>query len=225
MGFSEKIKRLLFPPRCVFCRGILEEGHICAGCEAALPRCGDVGSRGGEFFSRCVAPLYYQDTVRRALLRFKFNGRTSCAPAFAELMAETVRQELDGEYNLVTWVPVSAKRLRKRGYDQSKLLAERTAALLGAELTPLLRKVRHTRANSTLEGREARAANILGAYEVTEPQKCAGRRVLLIDDIYTTGATMSECSRMLLMAGAEDVVCAVAAAKRNHRKNLPRIRV
>ncbi len=214
MEFFESIKKLLFPPRCVFCRGIIEEGTVCKRCEASLPRCGRVKT-GGEFFSKCVAPLYYLGDVRKALLRYKFNGKTSCAPAFAALMAESVREELSGEYDLITWVPVSPQRLRKRGYDQSKLLAEHTAALLGQRVTPLLRKSRHTAANSSLEGREARAANILGAYEVTDPAACQGKRVLLIDDIYTTGATMSECSRMLLMAGAEDVVCAVAAAKRN----------
>lgn len=213
MDLLERIKKLLFPPRCVFCRDILEEGYICGRCEAALPRCGRVRT-GGEFFSKCVAPLYYFGDVRKALLRYKFHGKTSCAPAFASLMAESVRQELAGEYDLITWVPVSPQRLRRRGYDQSKLLAENTAAILGERVTPLLRKCRHTAANSSLKGREARAANILGAYEVTDSEACAGRRVLLIDDIYTTGATMSECSRMLLMAGAEDVVCAVAAAKK-----------
>lgn len=213
MGLAGWIKSLLFPPRCVFCRRVLKDGYICKSCDASLPRCGEVRT-GGEFFSKCVAPLYYLDDVRRALLRYKFNGKTACAPAFAALMAQTVRRELGGRYDLVTWVPVSAQRLKKRGYDQSQLLAERTAELLDAESVRLLRKTRHTTANSTLKGRDARAANILGAYEVTDPEKCAGKRILLIDDIYTTGATMSECSRMLLMAGAEDVVCAVAAAKR-----------
>ncbi len=217
MGLWENVKRLLFPPRCVFCRRVLEAGSVCGECAASLPRCGEVKS-GGEFFSKCAAPLYYTGDVRSALLRYKFHGRTSCAPAFAALMAQCVREHMDGMYDLAAWVPVSAKRLRARGYDQSRLLAERTAEELGVPAEALLRKTRHTKANSGLRGREARAANILGAYEVPEPEKCRGRRVLLIDDIYTTGATMSECSRMLLMAGAEDVVCVTAAAARLARK-------
>ncbi len=219
MGLYKKLLSLLFPPRCIFCRRIIDEGFMCRSCQADLPVCGQIKKR-GEFFSASVAPLYYEGSVRKALHRYKFSGKRGYAGGFSELMADSVRLELPGRFDVVTWVPVSAKRLRERGYDQSKLLAELTAKKLGRETVPALRKTRHTKANSSLEGRESRAANILGAYEVTDRELVAGKRVLLIDDIFTTGATMSECSRVLLMAGAEDVVCAaVAAARRNNRKN------
>lgn len=213
------ILKLLFPPRCMFCRRIIDGGHICDGCLDGLPRCGAVKNR-GEFFSACAAPLYYEGPVRKALHRYKFSGKRGYAAGFAELMARTASEELADSFDLVTWVPVSAKRLRQRGYDQARLLAEETAARLGTRAVSTLKKSRHTAANSTLESRESRAANVLGAYEAPDRTVVTGRRVLLIDDIFTTGATMSECSRILLMAGAEDVVClTVAAARRNNRKN------
>lgn len=219
MGALDRLRDLLFPPRCVFCRKILKDGLLCPDCRDKLPRCGRVITR-GEFFSKCCAPLFYTGSVRDALLRYKFNGRRGYAALFAQLMAESVGEELAGEYDIVTWVPVSARRLHERGYDQAELLARSLAAILGAPVERLLKKSRHTNANSSLSGRAARAANILGAYEAIDRETVRGKRVLLIDDIFTTGATMSECARILLMAGAEDVVCCtVACAGEKNRKN------
>lgn len=217
MGLFSRAAALLFPPRCMFCRKILDEGCMCQTCLDKLPRCGAVRGH-GEFFSKCVSPLYYSGSVRSALLAFKFSGRRMYAGGFGELMARTAREELDGEYDIAAWVPVSAKRLKKRGYDQSELLCRETAGRLGIGSVRALRKIRHTPANSAVSTPEGRAANVLGAFEVTDAGLVREKRVLLIDDIYTTGATLSECSRMLLMAGAQDVVCAVAAAA-THGKN------
>ena len=217
MSIVKRLTALLFPPKCMFCRSVTDEGYICAQCARDLPRCGRVHSH-GEFFSKCVAPLYYTGNVRRAMLAYKFNGKRAYAAGFAALIAETVMAELTGAYDIITWAPVSAKRLRKRGYDQARLLAEKTAEILDVPVVSTLRKARHTRANSSLTGRESRAANVSAAYQVPDPALVRGKRVLLMDDIVTTGATLSECARMLLMAGAEDVVCAAAAAARNGKK-------
>lgn len=217
MGVFASLTALLFPPRCMFCRRIIDEGCICPACRDKLPRCGQVRGH-GEFFSRCAAALYYVDNVRSALLMFKFRGRQGYAAGLGELMAETVREHLAGEYDLITWVPVSAKRLKKRGFDQSELLCRETAKRLGTDYVRALKKIRSTPANSTIKTPEGRAANVLGAFAVTDAGLVRGRRVLLIDDIYTTGATLSECSRMLLMAGAEDVVCCTAAARPSSNK-------
>ncbi len=213
MKLTERLLDLLFPPRCVFCRKRLEAGDICPDCLRDLPRCGKIRGR-GEFFSQAAAPLYYEKSVREAVLRYKFHGRRGYAAPFARLMAECAGESLEGPFDLITWVPVSRQRLRKRGFDQSELLARETAARLGLPLARALRKSRHTGANSKLAGREARPANVLGAFEAAEPETVREKNVLLVDDIYTTGATLSECSRILLMAGAEDVACLTLAAAR-----------
>lgn len=207
MRFFERISNLLFVPKCVFCGKVIENGMICRECQDGLPYChGKV--KGGDFYSACVSSLYYTGDVRNSMRRFKFYGKSYYAEEYAGLLADTIIRELSGEYDVITWVPVSAKRERERGYDQSKLIAEKTAKLLGDKPEKLLVKKRHTKAQSGLTGPEVRRANITGAYEAVNIELFMGKRVLLIDDIFTTGATFSECARTLLMAGAEDVVCA-----------------
>ena len=121
-------------------------------------------------------------------------------------------------FDLLTWVPVSARRRFCRGYDQVGLLARALGRELGIKPQRTLRKVRHTPAQSTLSGAEQRKANVLGAYRVVNPRALQGKRVLLLDDIITTGATLSECARTLEAAGAARVLGASVAAGRNRTK-------
>ena len=125
-----------------------------------------------------------------------------------------VRDKLTGKFDLVTWVPVSRKRRRTRGYDQAELLCRETARELGMQPLLTLEKCTDNRAQSSLSGAEERFENAKGAYRAVQPERFAGKRVLLIDDIVTTGATMSECARVLRKAGAAEVVCAALATPR-----------
>jgi len=111
---------------------------------------------------------------------------------------------------------VSFLRLRHRGYSQSRILAEKTARLLGAETAALLRKRRYRPPQSRLTGEAARTANVSGAFAAIHPERFLGKRILLIDDVVTTGATLSECARVLLTEGASGVVCATLCC-RPHR--------
>jgi len=146
-----------------------------------------------------------------SLLRYKFGGATGYAKVYGRLVADTVRTELAGEYDLVTWVPLSRRRLRERGYDQARLLAKATAKALGLPLTPTLHKQRNTQPQSGTGDAAKRRANIAGAYRMKTGADVTGKRILLMDDIVTTGATLSECARVLGKAGAEQVVCATVA--------------
>ena len=103
------------------------------------------------------------------------------------------------------------RRLRQRGYDQARLLAESACRLWETKPLPLLRKTVHNPAQSGLKEAAARRANVLGVYEAVDPERISGHRILLVDDICTTGATLAECARVLREAGAADVVCAAAA--------------
>lgn len=203
---------LIYPPKCLFCRRILSRGEsgICGSCREKLPA--EPQERTGDFFRVCVAPLPYAGGYRDAVLRYKFNGKSFYAPFFGELLAQTVRKELDGTFDLITWVPVSKKRLRSRGYDQTRLLAEQTAKQLGLEAAPLLTKIRHNPAQSGIRDAAARKSNVLNAYRVDCPERVSDKRILIIDDIITTGATLSECCRMLETAGAKRTVAAALAA-------------
>ena len=208
---------LLFPPRCVFCGKLLADGErdFCARCQRELPWLeGPAAEQKGEFFSLCAAPLRYQGAVRDSIRRYKFKGRQGYHKAYGKLVAQCVHDHLAGRYDLITWVPLSDKRRKERGYDQAFLLASAAALELGDVAVETLRKSRHTDAQSGLEGEAERRANVLGAYAAVDPELLAGKRVLLIDDVVTTGATFSECARVLRTMGAKDVVCAALARAR-----------
>ena len=205
---------LVFPPRCPFCGGNLRKDELlCEKCQRTLPwiRTGETG-KSGEFFDRCAAPLWYEGEVRQAFHRYKFDGCRRYARPFGTLLAQCISDRLSGCFDCITWAPLSGKRLRGRGYDQARLLAETAAAALGKPVLPLLEKTRNIPAQSGLEGAEARFENVKDCYALLPGAEVKDLRVLLIDDVVTTGATLSACARVLREAGAALVVCAAFAA-------------
>lgn len=206
---------LLFPPKCPFCRRVVEREEVCPACQASLPWAeGDDGMRTGPDNFSCAAPLFYEGAVRDALLRLKFEDAPQLARPIGALVARCAAERYCGGFDVVTWVPVGPKRLRRRGYDQARLLTEAACALWDTKPERLLVKPMDNPAQSGLSGAEQRQANVLGAYDASPDARIAGRRVLLIDDICTTGATLRECARTLRDAGADSVVCAAAALTR-----------
>ena len=214
---KRRILDLLFPPKCPFCGRVREHGGICPQCEKALPWTAE-NEASWELSGalRCAAPLWYEDLAREGLLRFKFQGASASAAALGELAARCAAEHFSGEFDTVTWVPVSKKRLRQRGYDQAELLAREACRLWDTKPVRLLRKTVDNPAQSAISDAAARRANVLGVYEVCAD--AAGKHVLLMDDICTTGATLSECARVLKDAGAESVVCAVVSKTREKFK-------
>ena len=211
---AEKLLELLFPPKCAFCGRITESAEVrcCADCEAKLPRV-TPGAQKFDFLTAVYSPLYYEGSVRDALLRFKFQNTPSLSECFGEMIADRLREE-GAEFDVLSYVPLSRRRLRKRGYNQSRLLAERIGRELGVPVVPTLEKFRHVKAQSKMKDAAARRANISGCYRVRRDAPVTGQRVLLIDDIVTTGSTLSECARTLLLGGAESVCAATVARKR-----------
>ena len=221
MSRCDALLDLFFPPKCPFCGKVREHAGICPACEKNLP-----WTQEGEAVQdlpggvRCAAPLWYEEQVREGLLRFKFQGARAAAGPMGELVARCAAERFSGAFDVVTWVPVSRRRLRSRGYDQARLLAESVCRLWGVRPEQLLRKTMDNPAQSGLTEEAARRANVLGAYEA-EPEKIRGRRVLLVDDICTTGATLAECARTLRDAGAADVVCVCVALARRRPGEKP----
>ena len=219
MSLAEILLDLIFPPRCPFCRRLLEQPRapVCPACRWELPwLSGEPARRQVEFAELCVSPLAYQGAVADSIRRFKFHNFPSYARPYGLLLAHCVRLELDPPPQLVTWAPLSARRLRKRGYDQAELLARAAARSLDLPLRPTLRKIRHTPAQSSLENPAQRRANALGAYDLLPGTRLDGSRVLLVDDVVTSGATLGECARLLRGAGAQAVYCATLAQARHH---------
>ncbi len=219
MGFNDELNRIndsllnfFFPRKCPFCGRPAGKALLCDQCAKSLPRCEKI--RQGADFGRCAAPLYYEDAVRKAILDYKFHGKLGGLDCFGRMMAETAAERYSGEFDAVTWVPVSKRRLKKRGFDQARYL---TASLcVDWHVAPLetLRKVADNPAQSGIDDPAERRANVLGAYEAVSPERFAGKRLLLVDDICTTGATLAECARVLKAAGAADVMCLTLAMVR-----------
>lgn len=215
MSLSTILLDLLFPPKCPFCGRLLEEGWdlLCPNCQRELPWMqGKQAERKPEFVDLCASVLWYRDNVRQSHHRYKFSGVLAYVEPYAALMEQCVTDHLMGRFDCITWVPLSRKRLRKRGYDQSQLLAQRMAGKLDMPCERFLKKVRDTKAQSGLKSESERRANVLGAYKMYPGSEVAGRNILLVDDVVTTGATVSECARVLRTAGAAGVVCVTLAA-------------
>lgn len=208
--WAGRLLDLLFPPKCPFCGRVLDAPGVCDACGRHLPWVPDSQAvREGADGLRCAAPLWYEDKVREAILRMKFQGVSAAAEPLGALVAQCAAEHLPGEFDTVTWVPVSRKRLRCRGYDQSRLLAESACRCWETKPAALLEKTEDNPAQSSLTEAAARRANVRGVYRALPG--AAGRRILLIDDVCTTGATLTECIQVLREAGAASVVCAAVA--------------
>lgn len=218
MNLKATLLDLFFPPKCPFC-GKVTKGHtVCLVCRKTLP-----WTEGREIVRKlsanvvCAAPLWYEDAVRAGLLRYKFEGGVAAADALGELAARCAAEEFSGEFDTVTWVPVGPKRLKKRGYDQTRLLAEAACRLWETQAVQLLRKSVDNPPQSGLKDAAARRANVLGVYEALPGVE--GRHILLVDDIITSGATLLECACTLMDAGAASVRCVTLAAVRQDRRD------
>ncbi len=218
MTILNSILNLLFPPKCPFCGRVQDAPGVCPACMESLPWTDEAhGLREPVPGLRCAAPLWYENSVREGIRRFKFRNGVGAAGPMGELIAQAAAERFPGAFDAVTWAPVSAKRLRQRGYDQSRLLAESACRLWGVTPERLLRKVRDNPAQSSLESAEERWRNTQGVYEAAGDP--AGKRVLLIDDICTTGSTLFSCASVLREAGAAEVVCAAVAFPRPKEEN------
>lgn len=214
----QRFLHLLFPPKCVLCKQLLkkEEKDICHHCRKTAMDAKKSRFR-FSFVAGWTAVWYYKDTVRASLKRFKFSGRRNYAPAYGRILAGKLEKEKPFAFDVLTYVPIAPLRRLKRGYDQVELIADTLGAELGVTPCKTLQKIRNTPPQSSITDPARRRANVLGAYRAIDPELLKGKRILLLDDIITTGATASECARVLLSAGAKEVFCAAVAVS-THKK-------
>jgi ComF family protein len=219
------IARWALPPRCPGCGAVAEADHrFCGACWSTLrflgpPWCASCGEpfdldRGPD--ARCGAcldspPLHdgaraavaYGEIARRVALRLKYGGRT----AFAQTVARPMARHLPEGTDLLVPVPLHRWRLWSRGFNQAALIAGAIARVSGVPADPML--IERTRATPVLRGLGARerAKAVSGAFRVTDRGKTAvrGKRLALIDDVHTSGATADACTRVLRKAGAARV--------------------
>lgn len=204
--WKERILDLLFPRKCCFCGKVLEEEGICEACQETLPWLEGSRAEGyPEFVERAASALRYQGKVKDCVLRLKFQRDLSLARTLGALCAQCAKDHFDAKFDLVSYPPLSRKSLRKRGFDQAKLLAEEVGRQLEIPVVRLFEKSDHTGQQSLLRTPSQRRANVLGAYTLREDAEVNGKTILLVDDVITSGATVSECARVLLTASAAEV--------------------
>ena len=201
----EGILRLLFPPRCVLCRTMLSDRQtdLCHECRSNAPIYTKLKFK-PSFIARWTGLWYYRDNPRKSILRYKFGGKRHYVGAYARLLAIRLQTDRMDDFDILTWVPVSSLRRFRRGYDQVEILAKALGQEMNTVPVKTLKKIRNTPPQSKLSAARRRG-NVLGAYRAVNPAAFAGKRVLLLDDVLTTGATASECAKTLLTAGAAEV--------------------
>ena len=212
------LMQMFYPPKCILCGRLLskEETDLCHTCRENVPEFAK-GKFNISFVARWTALWYYKENVRESLLRYKFGRRRHYGAAYGRLLAMHLLQAGFDDFDLLTWVPISFRRWWKRGFNQVAVIARSCAKELGCKARPALKKIRHNPPQSTLNDAAMRRANVLGVYRVNKPSLVVGQQILLLDDIITTGATLSECAKTLHFAGAAKVVCAAVAVS-EHKK-------
>lgn len=207
-----------FPPKCVFCRKLIDSNTRC-WCEACISNVPFLKEENaktlldGNYF--CRSAVKYDGIVRESFLRYKFSGYKNYAEAYAQIILNQIDDIKGIGYDAITWSPISKMRRRKRGYDQSRLIAESLAKSLNIPYVQLLVKTKHTKAQSLMTTSKDRADNVRGVYKYNNRIKGKYDRVLLLDDIITTGSTMNECIRILNEKNIYDIEC-ISFAKAGH---------
>jgi len=241
MKFQSAAFQFFLPPQCPCCGKFLEEGQqgFCESCLSEVrwiepPFCSICGTPfvSGEsenhpcgsclihrkYFRMARASAAFEGSLQGAVHRWKYGGKTHLTSFFAEWMAEGLNRYWDlHSLDLLIPVPLHPQRLRERGFNQALLLAEELSRRTGIPvLKTILKKKKPTLPQVNLSGAE-REKGLKGVFYVTEREKLSGKSVLLIDDVYTTGATVNECSKGLLKGGAErvDVLTLAHAIKTN----------
>ena len=207
LGFCDECKKEV----------LFNNGKTCKRCGVAIDGAEDYcGYCAFErvYFERGYSVFVYEGAVRDAILRFKFGNCGNFAKIFAKYLA-FVAEKQNIQFDVVTFAPMTDKARRKRGYNQAQLLANYFCDILGCEekLTCALQKIRETEPQESL-GKDERKTNLIGAYSCTADVK--GKRVLVIDDVKTTGATLNECAKELKRAGATTVVGLTVAARKEN---------
>ena len=181
---------------------------ICRDCENRLERIpfGNV-FKGNDYVSSLFSVFYYKGLIRDAIRRYKFLGQWRYGKIFTMLLYEYLKDlHLEEKFDLVTMIPISRKRFIERGYNQTEFLAKPLADMLGIDFNGnCIFKKRHNETQSSVGRSAQRYENVRDVY-LADAAKVKGKSILLVDDVFTSGATMKSCAKELIEKGAECVV-------------------
>jgi ComF family protein len=227
--FIQGLGDLVFPPRCMAC-GVLLDGPggelFCSSCFSLIrfvtaplcPCCGIplTGAGADHLCGDCILsrPPYaiaravarYEAVLLDAIHVFKYKGKITTGEVLGKIMAEYAYPDFSiADYSLIVPVPLHPKRLRERGFNQAVILAREISKRFSIPLDFLtLRRHVFTEPQVSL-GKDQRTANVRGAFVVKNEKKVEGQKIILVDDVYTTGSTVKECAGALMAHGAAEV--------------------
>lgn len=203
----EKLIDFVYPPTCGIC-GKLNNDFLCKKCEKVLETEAIYGVDKvlEKYFNEHLYIFVYQGILRRIILKYKFQEEAYLYKTFVNFLLKNENFfEKIKKYDTIVPVPISKKRLKKRGYNQSELIAKEIAYNSDLKLeTACLLKVKNIIEQSKLN-KEERMKNIQGVYKLTNMEKLYKKKILLVDDIYTTGSTVNECAKVLREANPRKI--------------------
>ncbi len=198
----EEIKNLIYPPKCGIC-GKLNQNYLCARCANQLEKEAIWEIRSNKnpstFFDEEMAVFPYSPMIRKYILEYKFQEKAYLCDVFVNFIIKNQKLfKKIQSYDIIIPVPISKKRDKERGYNQSLLIANKLAKKTKLNLvTNCIYKIKHTTAQSKLNHDE-REKNVQNVYAIKNQQILKNKKILLLDDIYTTGNTVNACSKVLL---------------------------
>lgn len=223
------VSSMFFPNRCIFCDEPIDpfeiickqcsetvpfiRGELCTHCGAAKTDC-NCNKKKSYYYDKVAASLYYEGNVKSCIHRFKFKDERRIAKSLARLMAQTLNNSFpDTSFDCITYIPMFKSKERKRGFNQSRLLASEISKLCNIPFADnMLIKLYDTDCQHDCSGLE-RTGNLIGAFDVNRKYNIADKTVLLIDDVKTSGATLNECGKMLYLNDVKSVICLTAALR------------
>lgn len=204
-----------FPNNCLVCgKHIDANSAVCEKClpDKTLERTFYIINGKKRDFFTCESLFLYDKYYRDCVKRFKFRGKKSYARKFVKFASQVLNLYELSKYDCICYVPMSKKSERKRGYNQAKLFAVKLSKITGLEVVDVLKKIKNNEIQHHLSKKE-RMKNVIGVYACVKDIK--GQNILLIDDIITTGSTISQCAKILYKSGAKSVKGICIADRKN----------
>ncbi len=205
----EQILNLIYPPSCGIC-GKIDSNFLCIKCQKQLEKNAKFeivqNTNTNYYFQQHLYIFEYQGIIRKAIIDYKFNEKSYFYKTIVNFLLKNKKFfSILKSYDTIIPVPISKKRRKERGYNQSELIAKEIAKNLGIEYnTDCLFKVKNIVEQSKLN-KEERQKNIQGVYELHKQNRLQNKKILLIDDIYTTGSTVNECCKILKQASPKQI--------------------
>ena len=212
MNYIEAFLDIIFPKVCGFCGSICTNA-LCKKCEITLKNKQNGGyntnpiKQGIQYFDKHIYLAKYEGIIKKKLIEYKFKDKSYLAQTFAQMIIKDEKIcRFFKKYDIITSVPVHKERKKQRGYDQCELIIKNLDKMnMNIKVEKdILVKTKNIKPQSTLN-KKNRMKNIKNVYSIKNSEKVKGKSIIIFDDIYTTGSTVNECSRMLKLVGTDKI--------------------